>query len=291
MSANATNGLALAYNQWHNHSQTKSLSILVLNLMPNKLNTELQFLKQLNNLHQDVKLTFTYPATHHFKCISRDVITKYYSSFPEFRDYYFDGLIITGAPIECLDFQEIDYWAEFNQICRWAQFHVKQTICECWAAQACLFHDYRIQKHRLNEKLFGIYAADEVNTGSPLLNDCDVNSFLIPQSRHSTINCSVHDVPEGLKVIANNDQIGPLILQSTTKRRTYITGHPEYGRQTLDKEYQRDLAKGLPIKAPCNYYTDTSHQQIRYSWLATSQQLYQNWLNLIDSLVVFTSRI
>ncbi|WP_251546132.1 homoserine O-acetyltransferase/O-succinyltransferase family protein [Limosilactobacillus caecicola] len=284
MSANAINGFAIANGQWINQEQTNPITIVVLNLMPNKAETECQFLASFAKLAQDVEITFAYPVSHHFKSVNQNTVANHYACLAEIEHRHFDGLIITGAPVETLGFEQVDYWQEFCAFCRWATTHTRASLVECWAALGGLYHDYGINKHRLNHKLFGVYQATKLDASSPLVDHFATSQFQIPQSRHSTCNCSLNDVPTGVKVVANNQAIGPLILQAPALHRTYITGHPEYSKDTLAKEYQRDLKKHLPIEAPCNYFTNDHH--INYSWRFTSELLYQNWVNTFAPVAV-----
>lgn len=277
MTANAKNGFLLCNGKWLNHYLDHPISILVVNLMPTKEVTERQFLESFNNLQQDVEITFLYPATHHFKNTSYSEINKAYASLADIEAFSFDGLIITGAPVEQLNFHQVDYWEEFRTICDWAERHTKQTLLECWAALGGLYNDYQLGKRQLPHKLFGVYQATSINEHSRLA--LDFQSIKIPQSRHATTVVNPHDLPADLQVVASNEQIGPLIYHSPSKHRTYITGHPEYESDTLAKEYFRDLKKRLPIQEPHDYFADVKTGEVNYSWQQSSTQIYQNWLN------------
>lgn len=277
MTANAKNGLLLSSGHWQNHYLNNPVSIAVVNLMPTKEVTEQQFLESFNRFKQDVEITFLYPATHHFKGVSYLTVAKAYASLVDVENYSFDGLIITGAPVEQLDFQQVDYWEEFRTICDWAERHTKQTLLECWAALGGLYNDYQVSKRQLPQKIFGIYQATKVNHHSNLTNN--FQDIQIPQSRHSTPIVNPTNLPHDLQIIASNQEIGPLIYYSPSKHRTYITGHPEYEIDTLAKEYYRDLKKRLPIQEPHNYFTNLKTGKVNYSWQQSSHQIYQNWLN------------
>lgn len=281
MAVNALNGFAINNGDWVNGSVNEPLSILVVNLMPNKETTELQYLNLLYTTGRDCEVTFCYPRTHHFRNTDVDDIKNCYFSFPEVARNYFDGLIITGAPVETLPYQAVDYWSEFQLILSWADTHVNETLLECWAALAGLHNDYQIDKRKVACKLFGIYTADFVNTNATLGRGFDQIPLRIPQSRHSTLNLS-QPVPKGLKTIATSYELGPLVLQSQSKHRTYITGHPEYFDRTLSDEYFRDLRQGKAIQAPRHYFTDDSHRTVNFSWHNASRQLYVNWLTILD---------
>jgi homoserine O-succinyltransferase len=282
MTANARNGLALANGQWRNRPQQGTLQVAVLNLMPTKLTTELQFLKRFDNLATDVTVSFLYPASHHFKGIAPAVIKKHYLSLAQVQDNYFDGLVVTGAPVEQLPFEAVDYWQEFRQILTWAQHHVCETLFECWAAQAGLFIDFAIQKRQLASKLFGVYAANQVNSRSRLARDFGAGGLIkMPQSRHSASVLDPHHLPGDLAIIAASKGAGPLILRSHQRCHTYITGHPEYDRDTLAKEYYRDQKKRRAIHAPQNYFINGTGGPVNYSWQDSAQLIYQNWFTII----------
>lgn len=288
MTANAKNGFLLSSGQWQNHYLNNPVSIVVVNLMPTKEITERQFLESFNQLTQDVELTFLYPATHHFKNVSFSTIAKAYVSLAEIENYSFDGLIITGAPVEQLAFQQVDYWEEFRTICDWAERHTKQSLLECWAALGGLYNDYQINKHQLSQKIFGIYQATGINKCNQLAKHFTNQQLVIPQSRHSNPSVDPENLPDDLQIVAENNEIGPLIYHSPVKHRTYITGHPEYEADTLAQEYYRDLKKRLPIQEPRNYFSNRNTGEIKYSWRKSSTQIYQNWLNTFTQQKVGT---
>lgn len=280
MTANAHNGLAIANKCWQNNSQLNPIRILVLNLMPTKLTTELQFLNNFNNCQAEVDFTFLYPETHHFKGISEQKIRNNYVSFNQIKERYFDGLIITGAPVEKLSFDQIDYWREFTHILTWAQSHVKETLLECWAAQAGLYTNFGIKKKVLNKKIFGVFTADEINYSSKLTQNLKItDSIKMPQSRHSQSVINQGNLPSELKIIASNNEAGPMILRS--HNCTYITGHPEYDKNTLALEYKRDKTKGYTINAPQHYFSNKENTEINFSWKHSTNIIFQNWLNII----------
>lgn len=266
MAANATNGLLLADQQWHNQNLLNPRRILVLNLMPTKKTTESQFLHQFASLKQDTELTFIYPASHSFKTCSRELIAENYRTFSQIKKQFYDGLIITGAPVEQFDFHQVDYWQEFEKICDWGKRHTSGILFECWAAQAALFHDFAIKKRLLKPKLFGIYSSTD-------------HRFIMPQSRRSESIIDKNNLPKDLKITADS-KVGPLILRSELFHSTYITGHPEYQKDTLAKEYFRDLDKGLKINKPVNYFK--ADKQINYCWRNSSNLIYQSWLNSLS---------
>ncbi|KRL96082.1 homoserine O-acetyltransferase/O-succinyltransferase family protein [Limosilactobacillus equigenerosi] len=276
MTANASNGFLLQTHRWINHVQTNPLKLAIVNLMPTKLATERQFLTQFNRLDTDVEITFVYPVTHKFKGTPRADIQSAYTSLATIAEQHFDGVIITGAPVEHLPFEQVDYWDEFQTICDWAEHHAHQTLLECWAAQAGLFNDFGIPKQPVKHKVFGVYQAD--TTSDEFANCLGAGGlFKMPQSRHTTSLINPTTLPNDIAIVASNHQIGPLILHSRHHRRTYVTGHPEYEKTTLNQEYERDLKKHLPIQPPLNYFQ--ANGQIDYSWQSSSQTFYQTWLN------------
>lgn len=281
MAANALNGFLYRNGKWRNSHLRDPVSILILNLMPNKEETEKQFLENFDQLNKDVEITFLFPITHTFKSIPFPTIAQSYASYDQIVGRSYDGLIVTGAPVEKLPFKEVDYWQEFQMISSWATRHTKQSLFECWAALGGLYNDYEIPKKQLSKKIFGIYSSSKINKGSDLTKELTEQDFLIPQSRHSTADITSSSLPNGLEIIANNHEIGPLAYYSSTFNRTYITGHPEYEIDTLAKEYFRDLNRNLPIEKPCNYFVNKDTDQINYSWKETSHKFYQNWLNTL----------
>lgn len=278
ISANARNGLALANGCWHNHRQECPVRLLVLNLMPTKVTTELQFLKQFDRLDRDVELIFLYPTSHRFKGTATAVIRQHYASLAQVASEHFAGLIITGAPVEKLPFSQVDYWPELGKIITWAHRHVRETLLECWAAQAGLYLDFAIPKRRLAQKLFGVFSADRVAVDTDLGRGLVARASM-PQSRHSTSVIDRRHLPGDLQIIADSAVAGPFILRSAAVHHTYITGHPEYDRDTLAKEYARDRQRKEGIQVPQHYFDKNG--EINYSWNPTAQLIYQNWLNII----------
>lgn len=284
MTANAVNGFLNADEKWVNHELTNPLSILVLNLMPTRRNTEAQFLHRFSEISSDAELTFMYLQSHQFKGTSRAAIERDYVCLDQIRDAHFDGLIVTGAPVETLPFAQVDYWDELQQILEWAKTHVTQCLYECWAAQACLFHDFGIRKHLLTSKLFGVYPADRIAADSPIAKGFGAGGLLkMPQSRHTSIVLDEDHLPEGLTVDASAEATGPIILSESGLHSTYITGHPEYAEGTLAREYYRDLYEQMPIRLPKNYFIDQDSGTVDYSWKNSSIQIYDNWSKIISN--------
>lgn len=259
----------------------QTLNLLVLNIMPNKLETEGQILNLSAGYSKNLSFTFMYPATHHFKSNVLEHLRQMYTTLDEVEDEYFDGLIITGAPVETLDFEQVDYWDEFMRIIDWAKDHVKQTLYICWAAQAGLYYEYGIQKHSVDQKIFGIFehhidSTDPLSQGLPA-------TFFLPHSRHTTIEDGDIQSQPGLTLLSSNPKTGPQIIVSNDRRATFITGHPEYNTNTLANEYFRDQKVGMPIELPENYfYVNDPTQRIINRWHDTGLTLFSNWLNQIQ---------
>lgn len=285
MTVTANNGLLAARGEWENADKqvnSQSKQILILNLMPTKLTTERQFLKRFAAGTTDVTVTFMYPASHQFKNLPQAVIAAHYVTLADIRDQYFDGLIVTGAPVETLPFERVDYWQELLVIIDWAQRHVSQTLFECWAAQAGLYAQFGIAKRLVAHKIFGIYSATNTDVKSPLINGLSAGGLLkMPQSRHTAL-VMPEQLPNGLQVVADNPQVGPLVLTAPKQHAVYVTGHPEYERQTLADEYFRDRRKHLPIQLPEHYFATERLTTVDYSWQTASDRLYQNWLATLN---------
>lgn len=283
MTANALNGFLNAGQKWINHDVTNPLSILVLNLMPTRENTEHQFLTRFNEISTDAELTFMYPQSHHFRGTSREAIERDYVCLDQIKDLHFDGLIVTGAPVETLPFNQVDYWNEIKTIIDWSRTHVTECLYECWAAQACLFHDFGIRKHQLISKLFGIFTAEAVDSESPIARGFGAGGLLkMPQSRHTGIVLDEDHLPDGLTVDVSSSEAGPFILSAQGIHSTYITGHPEYSEGTLALEYYRDMYEQMPIRLPKNYFIDQDSGTVDYSWKNSSIQIYENWTRIIE---------
>lgn len=258
----------------------QTLNLLVLNIMPNKLETEGQILNLSAGYTKNLSFTFLYPRTHHFKSDVLEHLRKMYATLDEIEDDYFDGLIITGAPVETLDFEEVDYWDEFTQIIDWSKTHVKQTLYICWAAQAGLYYEYGINKRPVDQKIFGIFTHHAL-VADPVVADLP-DTFYLPHSRHTTLTTQDIVAQPELKLISDNPKTGPEIIVSTDHRSTFITGHPEYNTNTLANEYFRDQRVGLPIELPENYfYANDPSQRVINRWHESGMKIFDNWLNQI----------
>lgn len=246
------------------------VKVLVVNLMPNKLETERQFTELFSQLTVDVQVTFARMASHHSKHISEaDFAKADYATLPDLQNSYFDGLVVTGAPVEEMAFEDVDYWSEFKDFLDWRETHVRESIFECWAAQAGLYADFDIQKQVLPSKLFGVYRC-QINAQTSLTAGFD--NLSMPQSRHSTLTAI--DDPE-VDVLASDPEAGPVVMHAVKTRSTYISGHPEYETNTLFNEFHRDMEKGLPIRLPKRYF---SAAEPANTWRGDSVQLYNNWV-------------
>ncbi|KRM77994.1 homoserine O-acetyltransferase/O-succinyltransferase family protein [Secundilactobacillus collinoides] len=246
------------------------VKVLVVNLMPNKLETERQFAELFSQLTVNVQVTFAWMASHHSKHISEaDFAKADYATLPDLQNSYFDGLVVTGAPVEEMAFEDVDYWSEFKDFLDWRETHVRESIFECWAAQAGLYADFDIQKQVLPSKLFGVYRC-QINAQTSLTAGFD--NLSMPQSRHSTLTAI--DDPE-VDVLASDPEAGPVVMHAVKTRSTYISGHPEYETNTLFNEFHRDMGKGLPIRLPKRYF---SAAEPANTWRGDSVQLYNNWV-------------
>lgn len=257
----------------------RPLQILLLNLMPTKIDTETQLSRLLGNTPLQVELTLINTKSHIPKHTSEEHLLAFYQCFDDVKNKHFDGMIITGAPVEHLAFEEVEYWDELCEIMEWSKTHVFSTFHICWGAQAALYYHFGIPKVNLDEKLFGIFPHKADYKKSILLRGFD-DVFYLPHSRHTTIRTEdILNQPE-LKLLASSVAAGPVIMSTKNGRQIFITGHAEYDQYTLDKEYRRDLMAGKPIKCPYNYYPhDDMTQPPKVSWRAHGNLLYANWLN------------
>ncbi len=257
----------------------RPLKILLLNLMPTKIDTETQFSRLLGNTPLQVELTLIKTATHKSKNISNEHMLAFYQTFDDVKNQKFDGLVITGAPVEQMPFEDVDYWEELTKIMEWSKTNVHSTIHICWGAQAGLYYHYGIKKHGLSEKLFGVFEHDVLDKKSLLTRGFD-DKFLIPHSRHTTVDINdVKNVKE-LNILASSKEAGLLLCATKDYRRVFVIGHSEYDADTLNKEYQRDKALGLKISIPKNYFPDDDDTKAPVArWRAHGNLLFSNWLN------------
>ena len=261
------------------HQDIRPLKVCILNLMPIKQDTELQLLRALSNTPLQIDVTFLNMTSHVSQNTSTNHLNKFYNTFDEIKDMKFDGMIITGAPVEQMPFEEVDYWEEICKVMEWTKKNVTSTLHICWGAQAALYYHYGIDKKLLPEKMFGIYPFRVLNRKVPLVRGFD-DVFLAPNSRHTTVAKEDIVACPALKILAESDEVGVLLAIAEEGRQIFVMGHPEYDRMTLDNEYKRDIGKGLPIAVPRNYYPeDDPTQRPLLQWRAHSNNLYSNWLN------------
>jgi homoserine O-succinyltransferase len=261
------------------HQDIRALRVAILNLMPTKIATETQILRLLSNSALQVEITLLHTATYESKNTDADHLLEHYVTFDDVKHEKFDGLIVTGAPIEHLPFEEVDYWNELTQIMDWAETHVESTFYICWGAQAALYHKYGIPKYELPRKMFGVFEHRVLSREESLMRGFD-DIFLAPHSRHTEIRREDIEKVAELKILAESDDAGVYIVTSKDGRHLFITGHSEYDPQTLKGEYDRDVNKGLPIHVPKNYYPqDNPAQPPVVRWRGHANLLYANWLN------------
>lgn len=256
----------------------RPLRILILNLMPTKITTETQLARLLGNtpLQIEVELLAVGRIPKH---TAKEHMIAFYKSFDDVKDDYFDGMVITGAPVETLPFEEVEYWPELCKIMEWSTSHVYSTFHICWGAQAALYYHYGIPKEQLQEKLFGVFHHKVTHKGSILFRGFD-DVFMVPHSRHTTVNRENILKVHSLKILAESEEAGVYAISTDEGRRIFITGHSEYDTDTLAQEYWRDKNAGLPIKVPENYFPDDDDsKEPSCTWRSSANLLYSNWLN------------
>ena len=257
----------------------RPLEILILNLMPLKEETETQLLRALSNTPLQVECTFMTMSSHASTHTSVTHLNKFYVTFDAIRRRRFDGMIITGAPVENMEFEEVDYWEELTQIMEWTKTHVTSTLHLCWGAQAGLYYHHGIKKHYMSEKLSGIYDHRTLDRKVPLLRGFD-DYFKCPHSRYTEVRESEIAENPNLRVLAKSDVAGVLLVMNGDGSQVFLQGHLEYDRMTLDSEYHRDLGRGLNPQIPCNYYeNDDPSTTPPLVWRTAANTLYTNWLN------------
>lgn len=257
----------------------RPLEIAILNLMPTKVETETQFMRLLSNSPLQVNVTLLYTDTYKSKNTAAAHLDRFYKKFDDIKNKHFDGFIVTGAPVETLEFEEVAYWEELNKIFDFADKNVTSSIFICWSAQAALFYYYGIKKRLLKDKLFGVFPhIKSADQHDPLLKGID-DVFYIPHSRHTTVDIDDIKREKELIVLSESEATGLSIAKSRDNKKIFITGHMEYDRDTLKKEYERDIEKGLPIQPPVNYFADKSCKEVNVRWTSAANLLYTNWLN------------
>ena len=257
----------------------RPLQLLILNLMPTKIVTETQLARLLGNTPLQVEMELLKTSTHKSKNTSEEHMISFYKTFDEIKHRNFDGMIITGAPVEHMEFEEVEYWEELCEIMEWSKSHVTSTFHICWGAQAGLYYHYGIQKHDLDKKLFGVFEHTVDRKSSMLFRGFD-DTFMVPHSRHTTVlQEDIEKVPE-LKILSTSKEAGVYAVATDRGRQIFITGHSEYDADTREREYLRDKNAGLPIEMPINYYPDNDDTKPpKVTWRSSANLQYSNWLN------------
>ena len=257
----------------------RPLEIVLLNLMPTKIVTETQLSRMLGNTPLQVHLELMMLSTHKAKNTPEEHLLAFYKTFDELKDRKFDGMVITGAPVENMPFEQVNYWKELTEIMEWSKDHVHSTFHICWGAQAGLYYHYGIQKYPLPDKMFGVFKHKADYKHAILLRGFD-DEFWAPHSRHTTIRREDIESTPGLKILASSEEAGVYIVMNKEGRQIFVTGHSEYDPDTLEREYLRDKYQGLPIQVPKNYYpNDDDSQAPVVRWRGHGNLLYSNWLN------------
>ncbi len=261
------------------HQDIRPLKVLILNLMPTKIVTETQLLRKLSNTPLQIQVELLQTASYVGHYTDPSHLETFYTTFDEIKNKKYDGMIITGAPVENLDFDQVDYWSELCAIMDWSKTHVHSTLHICWGAQAGLFYHYGIPKHALSEKLFGIFAHRVLKPNSPLFRGFD-DVFYVPHSRYTEVWEQDVRAVDALELLAVSEEAGVFAVKSQDNRQFFLTGHPEYDPETLELEYRRDRDKGLPIAVPRHYFPgDDPTKAPVVQWRSAAQLLYTNWLN------------
>lgn len=261
------------------HQDIRPLQICILNLMPVKQDTELQLLRALSNTPLHIEVSFMKMNSHVSLNTPIHHLNRFYNTFDELKENKYDGLIITGAPVEQIPFEEVDYWPELCEIMEWTKAHVTSTLHICWGAQAGLYYHFGLEKVLLSQKLFGVYRHKVMNRKIPLVRGFD-DYFMIPHSRHTAVRAEDIYHCKELTVLAESEEAGVLLCMTENGKQIFVMGHPEYDRYTLHNEYVRDKNKGLPIQPPVNYYPDEDDtKKPDLQWRSHSNNLYSNWLN------------
>lgn len=259
----------------------RPLKIVILNLMPLKEDTELDLLRVLSNFPIQTEITLMKLSSHNSTHTSSTHLNAFYVEFKDIEKDYFDGLIITGAPVEKMEFSEVDYWEELKQIMDWSKTHVFSSFHICWGAQAGLFHHYGIEKRLLEKKLSGVYKHRVLHRKKMLMRGMD-DEFYVPQSRYTGLDEEALRKNKELYVVADSEECGSYLILACSSRQIFVTGHSEYDRYDLDKEYKRDLLKGLNPDIPVNYYPENNPEKTPVlSWRSGSNCIYSNWLNFV----------
>ena len=261
------------------HQDIRPIQILILNLMPLKEDTELQILRELSNTPLQIDCTFLRMSSHQSKNTSKSHLDTFYTTFDKIRKKHYDGMIVTGAPVELLEFEQVDYWEEIEQVFSWINTHVTSTIFLCWGAQAAMYYYYGLKKRYLGKKLFGLYSHKVFNRKVPLVRGFD-DEFVMPHSRYTEVPARAIAACPEVTILAQSKEAGVFLCMAENGRKIYVMGHPEYDRMQLRREYERDKKKGLDIQIPANYFPDDDPgNKPLLLWRAHANNLYTNWLN------------
>ena len=257
----------------------RPLRIAIVNLMPTKIDTETQLMRLLGNTALQVEVELLHTKSYESKNISKEHLRTFYKTFDDVKDQSFDGMIVTGAPVEQLPFEQVEYWEELCEIMEWSKRHVHSTLHSCWGAQAGLYYHFGIQKYPLEKKLFGVFPHKVVRKSSILFRGFD-DVFMVPHSRHTTVLPEDVKACSALKILAASEEAGLYAISTKNGRQIFITGHSEYDAETLNREYLRDKNLGLPIDVPKNYFpNDDDSKAPRVTWRSHANLLFSNWLN------------
>lgn len=261
------------------HQDIRPLKVVIINIMPKKIETESQILRLLSNTPLQVDIDLLQMASHISRNTSRNHLESFYKTFNEIKDNRYDGMIITGAPVELLEYEQVDYWEEISEIMEWSKTHVFSTLHICWAAQAGLYYHFGIPKYALEKKMFGIFPHRAEVSNCQLLRGFD-DIFLVPHSRNTEIRREdIERIPQ-LEILTSSDISGIHIVANKNGRQYFITGHSEYDRETIANEYRRDLSKGIDIQMPYNYFPEDNPDNVPlFSWRCTANLMFSNWLN------------
>lgn len=261
------------------NQEIRPLQIVILNLMPIKQDTELQLLRALSNTPLQIDITFLNMKSHISQNTSANHLNRFYESFDDIRWKKYDGLIITGAPVEHMEYEEVDYWQELCEVMEWSKTNVTSTFHICWGAQAGLYYHYGLQKHILPQKVFGVFEHKVMNRKIPIVRGFD-DYFMAPHSRHTEVQSEDIHACKDLTVLAESDEVGVYLVMAGEGKQFFVMGHSEYDRLTLQEEYFRDLKKGMDIQVPKNYFPDDDPtRKPHLQWRSHSNNLYSNWLN------------
>lgn len=257
----------------------RPLKIVIVNLMPTKIATETQLARVLANSPLQVELTLVQMGSHESKNISQAHMDTFYKTLDEIKNDHFDGMILTGAPVEQMPYEQVDYWKELCEIFEFAKTNVYSSMFICWGAQAALYYYHGIDKHLLDEKVFGVFEHEVTRAHNPLVRGFD-EIFFAPHSRHTEVKKEDILKKDALRILAESKEVGPHIISTENGRQIFVLGHQEYDKDTLAKEYFRDADKGLPISVPANYFkNDDPKQEVLFRWRSHANLLFSNWLN------------